>query len=63
MLTLEEESFCRKKQGQQPTGNLAREAKAFGFRSVSEYLGARAAANLDTNTSNEAAVLPPKEVC
>ncbi|XP_057445351.1 uncharacterized protein LOC130737560 [Lotus japonicus] len=54
-------SLCRKKQGQQPTGNLAREAKAFGFRSVSEYLGARAAANLDTNTSNEAAVLPPKE--
>ncbi|TKY46536.1 Cell division cycle-associated 7 protein [Spatholobus suberectus] len=56
-------SFCQKKRGQLPTGPLFHTAKASGFKSVSEMLGAKAATSkdLELNKVNDAAVLPSKE--
>ncbi|XP_057439074.1 uncharacterized protein LOC130730935 isoform X2 [Lotus japonicus] len=55
-------SHCRKNGRKEPTGNIMREAKTAGFRSVMEYLDAKEAAEMNTNANDVAAVLPPEEI-
>ncbi|KAG4383266.1 hypothetical protein AAZX31_13G033500 [Glycine max] len=54
-------SFCRKKQGELPTGQLFHTAKASGFKSVSEMLVSKTAESNDLESNKVNRVFPSKE--